>query len=79
MKTGAALRVERFHAAERHARRSSKSRSRLHTDAIAESLAGQASDEVTEAMDRVVGCLGETASDNFVACATLQTLKRSKW
>ena len=42
------------HAAERHPRRSSKSRSRLYADAIAEHLAEHSAEEVTEAMDGVV-------------------------
>ena len=58
---------ELFHAAERHARRSSRSRSRLDADAIAEYLTRHAPDEVTEAMDRVVDRIGATATDEFVA------------
>ena len=36
-------------------------------------------DEVTEAMDRVVERLGETATDEFVGSAARQTLERSEW
>ena len=75
MKTAVSLPDELFHAAERHARRSSRSRSRLYADAIAEYLARHAPDEVTEAMDRVV----EAATDDFVARAARKTLKRSEW
>lgn len=79
MKTAVSLPDELFHAAERHARRSSRSRSRLYADAIAEYLARHAPDEVTEAMDRVVDRLGDTAPDDFVAAAARKTLERSEW
>ena len=79
MKTAVSLPDELFHAAERHARRSSKSRSRLYSDAIAEYLARHAPDEVTAAMDRVVDRLGEAANDEFVARAAQHTLERSVW
>ena len=79
MKTAVSLPDELFQAAERHARRSSKSRSRLYTDAIAEYLAKHAPDEVTEAMNRVVDPLGDTARDDFVSRAAQQALERSEW
>ena len=79
METAVSLPDELFHAAEGHARRSSRSRSRLYADAIAEYLARHAPDEVTEAMDRVVDRLGEAATNDFVARAARKTLKRSEW
>ena len=79
MKTAVSLPDELFHAAERHARRSNKSRSRLYTEAIAEYLDRHAPDEVTTAMDRVVDRLGETASDDFVSRAAQHTLERVEW
>ncbi len=79
MKTAVSLPDELFHAAERHARRSSKSRSRLYADAIAEYLASHAPDEVTEAMDRVVDRLGATTTNDFVARAARMSLERSEW
>ena len=79
MKTAVSVPDELFQAAERHARRSSKSRSRLYTDAIAEYLAKHAPDEVTEAMNRVVDPLGDTARDDFVSRAAQQALERSEW
>ena len=79
MKTAVSPPDELFHAAERHARRSNKSRSRLYTDAIAEYLARHGPDEVTRAMDRVVDRLGETANDDFVSRAAQRTLERSEW
>ena len=77
MKTAVSLPDELFQAAERHARRSRKSRSRLYAEAIAEYLARHAPDEVTAAMDRVVDRLGETERDDFVSRAAQRTLERA--
>ncbi len=71
--------VKQFHAAERHVRRSNRSRSRLHADEIPEHLARNTAAEVTDAMNRVVDRLGETATDRFVARATRQMLAHAKW
>ena len=79
MKTAVSLPDELFQAAERHARRSRKTRSRLYADAIAEYLDRHAPDEVTVAMDRVVGRLDETAPDEFASRAAQRTLERSQW
>ena len=79
MKTAVSLPDELFQAAERHARRSRKSRSRLYADAIAEYLDRHAPDEVTVAMDRVVDRLGDTAPDEFASRAARCTLERSEW
>ena len=79
MKTAVSLPDELFQAAERHARRSRKSRSRLYAEAIAEYLDRHAPDEVTAAMDRVVDRLGKTAPDGFVSRAAQCTLERSEW
>jgi metal-responsive CopG/Arc/MetJ family transcriptional regulator len=67
-----------FRAAERHARRTRKSRSRLYTEALSEYLARYALDEVTEAMNRVVGRLSEP-NDPFVMAAACRILKRNEW
>jgi hypothetical protein len=70
--------------AERLARRTKKSRSRLFSDAVGEYLARHAPEEVTAAMDRVCEELGNSAGnrnlkDEFVASAAWRTLKRSEW
>ena len=70
---------ELFQAAERHARQSRKSRSRLYAEAIAEYLDRHAPDEVTAAMDRVVHRLDKTERDDFVSRAARHTLERSEW
>ncbi|MDE0230391.1 MAG: hypothetical protein OXJ62_16195 [Spirochaetaceae bacterium] len=79
MKTAVSLPDELFQAAERHARRSRKSRSRLYAEAIAEYLDRHAPDEVTAAMDRVVDRIGKTAPDGFVSRAAQRALERSEW
>ena len=43
-----------FHAADRQAKRSGKSRSQLYADALTEYLSRHGPDEVTTAMDQVV-------------------------
>lgn len=54
MKTSVSLPARIFHAAERHARRTRKSRSQLYAEAIAEYLTRHGPEEVTAAMNRVV-------------------------
>ncbi len=87
MKTAVSVPDRLFRAAEQHARRARKSRSRLYADALAEYLARHAPDEVTEAMNRVVDevaasadTAGDTAGDAaFVAAAARRVLERSAW
>ena len=78
MKTAVSIPDDIFDGAERLARRTRKSRSKLFSDAIREYVARHAPEEVTEAMDRVCA---ETASakDEFVSLAGRHTLERSDW
>lgn len=78
MKTAVSIPEDIFKGAERLARRTKKSRSRLFSDALREYLARHASDEVTEAMDRVCAELGET-KDSFVSVSARRVLERSEW
>ena len=78
MKTAVSLPDDLFQAAERHARRTRKSRSRLYAEALAEYLSRHTPDEVTDAMNLVVDELRE-APDPFVAAATRRTLERTEW
>ena len=78
MKTAVSLPDEVFRAAERHARRARKSRSQLYAEALSEYLARHAPDEVTEAMNRVLGQLNEP-TDPFVTAAARRILERSEW
>lgn len=79
MKTAISLPDGLFQAAERHAKREHKSRSQLFAEALAEFLARHAPDEVTEAMNRVVGQLANPRPEPFVAEAARTTLKNTEW
>ncbi|MGD0694993.1 MAG: ribbon-helix-helix protein, CopG family [Terriglobia bacterium] len=78
MKTAISIPDEVYEAAERLARRTKKSRSRLYSDAIKEYLARHAPDEVTEAMNRACAEAGEV-KDAFVSSAARRILERSEW
>lgn len=79
MKTAISLPDDVFREAERHAKRTRKSRSQLYADAIAEYLARHAPDEVTESMNEVLDELGDAAPDPFVDGAVRRTLKDVEW
>jgi hypothetical protein len=78
MKTAVSLPDALFRAADRHAKREGKSRSRLYADAIAEYLSRHAPDDVTAAMDRVVDQLPRER-DPFVLAAARSVLARIEW
>jgi predicted transcriptional regulator len=79
MKVSISLPDELFRAAERHARRTRKSRSQLYADALAEHLVRHAPEEVTDAMNRVVEQLGKADADAFVGAAGRRVLERTEW
>ena len=78
MKTAVSIPDEVYQGAERLARRTKKSRSRLYGEALKEYLARHAPDEVTEAMNRACAEVGET-KDHFVSSAAQRILERSEW
>jgi metal-responsive CopG/Arc/MetJ family transcriptional regulator len=78
MKRAVSIPDEVYEGAERLARRTKKSRSRLFSDALQEYLARHAPDEVTEAMNRACAEAGE-AKDPFVSSAARRILERSEW
>jgi metal-responsive CopG/Arc/MetJ family transcriptional regulator len=78
MKTAISIPDDLYQGAERLARRTKKSRSRLFSDALREYLAHHAPDEVTEAMNRACAEVGE-AKDPFVASAAHRILERTEW
>jgi len=78
MKTAISIPDDVFERAEKLARRTRKSRSQLFSDAVREYIARHASDEVTEAMDRVCAEL-ERPLDPFVQSAANRVLKRTEW
>jgi len=53
-------------------------RSQLFSDALKEYVARHASEEVTDAMDRVCAEVGDPA-DRFVASAARRVLERTEW
>jgi hypothetical protein len=83
MKTAVSIPDEVFEGAERLARRTKKSRSRLFGDAVREYLARHAAEEVSR-HGSSLWQLGNSAGnknlrDEFVASAAWRTLKRSEW
>ncbi|MGB6685101.1 MAG: hypothetical protein WBH24_15735 [Candidatus Acidiferrum sp.] len=80
MKTAVSIPDEIFQRAERLARRTSRSRSRLFSDALQEYLARHSPDEITEAMNKVCDDLGDdTAPDPFVSAAARRILQDTEW
>jgi len=78
MKTAVSIPDEVFEGAERLARRTKKSRSRLFSDALQEYLARHTPEEVTEAMNKAAAQIGET-KDPFVASVARRVLEHSEW
>jgi metal-responsive CopG/Arc/MetJ family transcriptional regulator len=78
MKIAISIPDEVFEGAERLARRTKRSRSRLYGDALKEYLARYAPDEVTEAMNRACAEVGG-AKDTFVSAAVRHILGRCEW
>jgi metal-responsive CopG/Arc/MetJ family transcriptional regulator len=78
MKTAVSIPDEVFEGAERLARRTKRSRSRLFSDALKEYLARHSPDKVTEATNEACAEIGD-AEDPFVSSAARRILKRSEW
>ncbi len=78
MKTAVSIPNELFDGAERLARRTRRSRSRLLSDALREYLARHAPDKVTEAMDQALAEIGE-ANDPFISSEARRTLEGTEW
>ena len=78
MKTAVSIPDDVFKSAERLARRTQKSRSRLFSDAVREYVSRHAPEDVTDAMDQVCAELGHTA-DKFVSSGARRVLERSEW
>ena len=76
-KTAISIPNDLFDGAERLARRTRRSRSRLFTDALREYLVRHAPDEVTESMDQAIMEVGE-GKDEFVSVAR-RRLEPTEW
>ena len=84
MKTAISVPDRFFKQAERHARRTGKSRSQLYTDALAEYLARHTPDAVTERMDEVCAKLGGEGGGGaedarFTRTAARRILGKETW
>jgi metal-responsive CopG/Arc/MetJ family transcriptional regulator len=79
MKTAVSIPDEIFERAERLARRTKKSRSRVFADALREYVARHAPEEITEAMDTALAEIGEAGGRDFVGAAARQVLERVEW
>jgi len=78
MKTAVSVEDDIFRKAERLARQTKKSRSRLFTEALREYVARHAPDEVTNAMNATLDRVGEQP-DPFVSAAGRRVLERTEW
>jgi metal-responsive CopG/Arc/MetJ family transcriptional regulator len=78
MKTAISIPDDLFEGAERLARRTKKSRSRLFRDALKEYLARHTPDQVTEAMNNALAEIG-APKDEFVSSASQRILEQSEW
>jgi predicted transcriptional regulator len=78
MKTAVSIPDDIFKGAERLARRTKRSRSRLFSDAIREYLARHSPDEITEAMNKACAEIGDS-SDPFSAEAARRVLEQVEW
>jgi metal-responsive CopG/Arc/MetJ family transcriptional regulator len=78
MKTAISIPNDLFDEAERLARRTRRSRSRLFTDALREYLDRHAPDKVTAAMDQAMMEVGEE-KDEFVSSVARRRLERTEW
>ena len=78
MKTAISVPDALFAAVDRLARRSNRSRSEVYSAALREYMARHAPDEVTDALDRVIGEVGQPA-DAFVREAARRTLAATEW
>ena len=78
MKTAVSIPDEVFEEAERLARRTKKSRSRLFSDALREYLARRTPEKITQAMDAALAEIGEE-DRGFSKSASHRVLQSSEW
>jgi hypothetical protein len=78
MKTAVSVPDDVFERADRLAREAGRSRSDVYSAALREYVARHAPDEVTEALDSLVGEIGE-GFDPFVAEAARRSLVATEW
>lgn len=79
MKTAVSIPDDVFDGAERLARRTKRSRSRIFSDALREYLARHSAEEVTEAVNRAWAEIEKLPEDEFTISASRLILERSDW
>lgn len=77
MKTAISLPADLHRRADRFARRTHRSRSRLYAEALEQYLLRHDADEISEALNAVYA--GEHEPDNGLSRAAAATLARSEW
>jgi metal-responsive CopG/Arc/MetJ family transcriptional regulator len=78
MKTAVSIPDDIFEQAERLARRTKKSRSRLFSEALREYVSRRSPEKLTQAMDEAIAAIGE-ADSVFVNAAAGRILARTEW
>jgi predicted transcriptional regulator len=78
MKTAISVPDDVFESAERLARRERRTRSEIYSTAVREYVARHSSDEVTDALNRVLADVG-SSTDPFVAKAARRILQNTEW
>ena len=78
MKTAISVPDDVFQRAEALAQRERRSRSEIYSTAMREYIARHSTDDVTDALDRVVADVGDT-TDPFVRTAAARVLAASDW
>lgn len=79
MKTAVSIPDDVFQQAERLAKRTKRSRSRIFSDALREYVARHSPDEITEAINRACAQLENRHEDQFSILAGRRILERSEW
>lgn len=78
MKTAVSIPDDIFERAERLARRTKRSRSRVFSDALREYVARHSPDEITVAVNQACSEIG-SLQDPFTASAAQNVLEKSEW
>ncbi|MGC1372004.1 MAG: ribbon-helix-helix protein, CopG family [Candidatus Sulfotelmatobacter sp.] len=78
MKTAVSIPNDVFEMADRLARRSRKSRSRLFSDALREYVARRSPDKITESMDQALADIG-VQEEPFLSTAARRRLEQVEW
>lgn len=78
MKTAVSIPDDVFEGAERLARRTRRSRSKIFSEALKEYLHRHSPDEVTEEMNKACNEI-DAVEERFVSAASRRILKKTEW